>query len=174
MWSNSHWKQARDCWKDSFTAKTTKKDPPKVKKAQRRSDQVRTHDYRRGPRRGGDITGLEIPPEERGVQITLWSPSALGSNTGKTSPLSWFANQWHLKEDDKKLILHLWRRHTWLHLGTRRQQIETAQGSGLFPRPAVWVCTPTITKHCSWPWHKLKIGWRLPLSRRVCNCGGWR
>lgn len=73
----------------------------------------------------------------RGSNNTL-GPPALGSNTGKTSSLSWFANQWDLKEGDKKLILHLWRLHTYLDaLGNRRPQTETAQGSGLFPRPAV-------------------------------------
>ena len=31
----------------------------------------------------GDITGLEIPPAERGVQITLWGPQPWDPTLGR-------------------------------------------------------------------------------------------
>ena len=79
------------------------------------SSQLRSHPPRRSHRGGEGYQGLGDPPwGVRGLSHMVGT-QALGSDTRKTSPLSWFGNQWDLQEGCKKPRLSLRRAHTLVY-----------------------------------------------------------
>ena len=130
---------------------------------------VRICTHSRGHRSGGGYHGLRDPPWGARILSHILGTPALGSNTRKTIPLSWFKNQWDLLEGCKKLRLHSSTTctHACLLLVTAwRQQIRKCLGLWWFTRPPQCTPQPTLGA-CSTPLAPalLSIGHRLPLPK---------
>ena len=144
------------------------KNPHRVSKEGRRSDQVSTCNPRMGHRRWERYPGLGDPPWGMKDSNHIFDTLALGSNTRKTSALTWFENQYYLQDSSKKLRLHSWRTraHTCLLLGTRqRKQMETSQGSGQFlKRAPLCQATPMACSNISCSSAASPLGWSCPFQ----------
>ena len=121
-----------------------------------------------GHRRWERYPGLGDPPWGMKDSNHIFDTLALGSNTRKTSALTWFENQYYLQDSSKKLRLHSWRTraHTCLLLGTRqRKQMETSQGSGQFlKRAPLCQATPMACSNISCSSAASPLGWSCPFQ----------
>ena len=106
---------------------------------------------RRDHRKEGDYTG-RVPSWRVSSLSHIFSAPNLRSDTEKTSPLSWFENQWDYQEKHKKCRFYSWRECTLLLTPETRHRkcIETAWDSGQF-LPAALVCASTWAELLFWP-----------------------
>ena len=135
-WRHSHWKQTGDWQKDSCKTKVVRKIHTESGRKGREAIRLGPLSLGGNTEGKGNYMGLEIlsPWGVRCLSHILDTPG-LGSNTRKTSPLSWFGNQWNWQEGCKKHRLCSWRMctHVLPPKTRRRKKTETAWDSGQFP-----------------------------------------
>lgn len=138
-----------------------------------KKSRAKTCTSRRGHSRKQGITGLSNPPwEVNGLNHTLGFLAWGELSTRRTSPLTWFENQWDWQWVYKKSRLCSWRvyihsLYSWRKGGGRRVKLSRFWLVSHGHHRLEWIPTPAPLAHqCS-----STQGWRVPWPRRVKTVG---